>query len=339
MSLQFCVDTDLDLFKIVETKVLEAFGDRKPEIVHIQSQEDRDRIKCSNSSRTLVLVINGAPAIASLKDLCDDFASPTRRVRLIYSLSAGMDVYRLTELKTELKGIPICNARGCFASILAEHVVFSMLYFNRFPWRLLQAKKEKKWERFSVTRLNGQKLGIIGYGNIGEECGRMATQMGLQVTAIKRSTPPAPVDQFGVTIKGEDYVDQLLAESDFILAVLPATEATKNYFNKSVFQKMKPSAVFINIGRGSTQNENDLVEALAQGTIRGATLDVFEVEPLPPSSPVWSIPDDKILLTPHCADVTDDLIHVAADRMVDIVKELLQTNKVSAYTVSTETGY
>lgn len=335
-GVQLCISADPVSTAVTKEKIAKAFAANKYPLVVSPTKADLEAIKKSGDE--VILVVSGSQACEALEELCDDMNAPTRRVKLIYSITAGVDTYRFQDLKHHLKGIPFCNAQGCFSAILAEHVIFSMLHFNRYPWRLLAQKEQKKWERFSMIRLEGQKVGIIGYGNIGQECGRLAVAMGMKVTGIKRSVNE-PVDRYGVHIRGEDYMDQLLQESDFIVGVLPATSHTVGFFNKSVFSKMKPSAVFINIGRGVTQNEDDIVQALQNNVIRGAALDVFQVEPLPPTSPLWQLPDDKVLLTPHCADVTDDIVHISADRFIGIAKEFFETKKVTAYTVDVEKGY
>lgn len=336
-SYTFCVVADPESCSIVKHQVEADFGAGKHKVVLSPSKADLAAIK--KESNPIILVVFGPIAVDALKDLCDDHSSPTRRVKLIYSLSAGVDSYRLAELRQELHNIPFCNAQGCFSNILAEHVIYSILHFNRFPWRLQENKMKKKWERFSMLRVEGMRMVIFGYGNIGEQCGRLAVNMGMSVTGIKRTAPAQPVDKYGVRVYAETSTDDLLREADVVLGVLPATPHTEKFFNKNVFKKMKPSALFINIGRGSTQDEDDLVQALKESTIRGAALDVFQVEPLPPSSPLWTVPDDKILLTPHCADVTDDLIQRSAQRMTGIAKELMETGKVTAYTVCMNKGY
>lgn len=335
MSYCFCVVADQLSCTHVKEQLVKTFGAAHRILV----SPSADELKDVKSSGVPIIGFVLGDAFDFIKSACDDVSSPERRVRLIYSLSAGVDSYRLADLKTELKGVPFCNAQGCFSNILAEHVIYSILHFNRFPWRLVSQKESKTWDRFNMIRMEGQKLGIIGYGNIGEQCGRLAVNMGMQVTAIKRSVTTSAVDRFGVTVRGEDFTDQLIRESDFLLGVLPSTPVTKGYFNKSVFTRMKPSAVFINIGRGVTQNETDLCEALNNNTIRGAALDVFEKEPLPKDSPVWTMPNDKVLLSPHCADWTEDINYLSADRGIEIAKELIESNKISAYTVDVEKGY
>ncbi|KAK7200793.1 d-isomer specific 2-hydroxyacid dehydrogenase- protein [Novymonas esmeraldas] len=286
----------------------------------------------------LILFVFGPAAHAVIKDLCDDYGKEQRRVKLIYSMSAGVDAYRLSELKEELAGIPFCNAQGCYSNILAEHVAFSMMYFNRFPWRIVGSKHEKKWDRFNMVELRGQKAVVIGYGDIGQACGQKAVALGMHVTGIRRSGDNT-TDKFGVMVRGNDALDECVREADFVIGVLPGTEHTKHFFNKAFFANMKPSAVFINIGRGVSQCEVDLIDALDNDVIRGAAVDVFEVEPLPKESPMWDVPDSKLLLSAHTADMTGDLVERSAARFVSIFGDYRTHGKVTAHTVCTTKGY
>ncbi|CBZ30283.1 d-isomer specific 2-hydroxyacid dehydrogenase-like protein [Leishmania mexicana MHOM/GT/2001/U1103] len=251
-------------------------------------------VKADNDG--IFMIVSESCAHAVIKDLCDDYDKEERRVKLIYSLTAGVDAYKLSELKQELSGILFCNSQGCCSNILAEYVVFSMLYFNRLPWRLVTSKNERKWDPFSSIELSGQKVVIIGYGDIGEACGAKAVALGMQVTGIRRSGDKK-TDKFGVMVRGNDALDESIREADFVVSVLPGTEHTRHFFGKALFAKMKPSAVFINIGRGMSVCEADIIEALKRGTIRAAALDVFEVEPLPEVLPFSVVDDDRPSVT------------------------------------------
>jgi len=201
-------------------------------------------------------------------------------------------------------------------------------------------KASKKFEKYNMIEMKGQKIGIIGYGDIGQSCGRLAASVGMEVTGIRRSARAEGfVDAHGVRVFGEAALDDVLHTSDFIVGVLPGTSATAHFFDKHIFNKMKNDAVFINIGRGSTQNETDIVAALTSGTIRGAALDVFEVEPLPSSSPLWNLPDDKLLLTPHNADWTDKLLSSTALRFVDIFEKYVANKEILEHLVDVKKGY
>ncbi|KAG5468636.1 hypothetical protein CUR178_01470 [Leishmania enriettii] len=333
-TLCVCVDDHISdaVVEILEKK-LEGIA---PVIVSGADVSCFTAVKAENDG--IVMVVSGSCAHAVIKDLCDDYGKEVRRVRFIYSLTAGVDAYRLSELKQELSNIVFCNAQGCYSNILAEHVAFCMLYFNRFPWRMVASKNEKKWDRFSNIELRRQRVVIIGYGHIGQACGEKAAALGMQVIGI-RSTGDNTVDRFGIMVRGNDAIDESVRDADFVVGVMPGTERTKHFFNTKFFSKMKPSAVFINIGRGASQCEADIVEALKKGTIRAAALDVFEVEPLPADSPLWDIPDSKLLLTAHSATLTDNILDRAADIFIDILHEFQTRGTVSAHTVCVEKGY
>ncbi|KEG09396.1 D-isomer specific 2-hydroxyacid dehydrogenase-protein [Trypanosoma grayi] len=290
----------------------------------------------------IIMFVEGAVAHDVMKYLCDDYSLPKekRRVRWIYSLTAGVDVYRLGELTKELKEIPFANARGCYSPILAEHVIYAMLYFSRQTWRLQASRAEHKWDPFNMVELRGLKMGIIGYGDIGHATAKLATAFGMDVTGVKRSAPAKDVDECGVRlVHGEAELKRVLGESDFVVNVMPGTDETKEFFNKERFAMMKPEGYYINIGRGITQNENDLAAALRNGTIRGAAVDVFQKEPLGPESPLWDISDDKLLLSAHSADRSVNLVPSSVHRFMGLLKEYLKTNKVETYFVDLNRGY
>ncbi|KAH9577224.1 D-isomer specific 2-hydroxyacid dehydrogenase [Trypanosoma melophagium] len=298
--------------------------------------------EAKNSGDAIILFVEGAVGHDAIKDLCDDYNLPKerRRVRWVYSLTAGVDVYRLGLLTKELKDIPFANGHGCYSPILAEHVIYSMLYFNRQTWRLLASRAEHKWDPFNMIELRGQKMGIIGYGDIGHATAKLAVTMGMEVTGVKRSAPTANVDEYGVhVVHGDAARDRVLRESDFVVNILPGTEETREFFNKERFALMKPSAIYINIGRGLTQNEEHLACALRDGVIAGAAVDVFTKEPFPPESPLWNIGDDKLLLSAHSADRTADLVPSSVRRFIGLVEKYVETGKLDTYLVDLARGY
>ena len=141
-------------------------------------------------------------------------------------------------------------------------------------------------------------------------------------------------DEFGVEIVvGAAGFDRIVEESDFVLNVLPATEENHHLFDEAVFKRMKRSAVYLNIGRGMTQREDHLAAALQGGTIRGAAVDVFEVEPLPAASPLWAVGDDKILLSPHNADITDEVFVETANFFVGAATKFVANGSLPEYRV------
>nr|AGN32902.1 D-isomer specific 2-hydroxyacid dehydrogenase-protein [Trypanosoma rangeli] len=297
------------------------------------AKESKDRI---------ILFIEGPVGNDAIRYLCDDYQLPKeqRRVLWIYSVTDGVDVYRPRELVTELKGIPFANAHGCYSPILAEHVIYAMLYFYRQTWRSLSSRAERKWDPFNMVELRGKKVGIIGYGDIGQATARLAIAFGMEVTGVRRSAPSEKKDQHGAhMVYGDAERDRVIRESDFVVNTLPGTEETKLFFNKQRFAMMKPSAVYINIGRGITTSGEDLARALRDGIIRGAAVDVFEQEPLSTDSSLWDVSDDKILLTAHSADRSVDLIPSSVRRFIGLVEEYLKTKQLNAYLVDPVRGY
>lgn len=330
---------------LIESQLLGTYG----ELIIGQSPADfaAFKAKSAGAAHQCALFVETNMAHDVIKDMCDDFAKPTtdRRVKFIYSMSAGVDAYNVQSLEKQLEGIPFYNAQGCYDNILAEHVVFSAGYFNRQLWRFLKNKHDKNYEKYNIKEIRGQKAVVIGYGSIGQATGRLCALSGMQVTGIRRTVDPADpsatvmVDAHGVTVRGEARLDAALAEADFVIGVLPGTAATAHYFNRDIFGKMKKDAIFMNIGRGATQNETDLLEAITTGTIAGAAVDVFEVEPLPQSSPLWELPDDKLLLTPHCADWTAELIPDSVRRFMGIYEKTITGQAVNEHTVDVKKGY
>ena len=163
-------------------------------------------------------------------------------------------------------------------------------------------------------------MAIVGFGDIGSACGRICKAFGTKIIGVKRR-PEETSDEhrsYCDELVGLDQLDRVYAEADYVVGVLPRTATTVDFFSiESCFSKMKSNAVFMNIGRGPTVKEDDLVSALKSKTISGAVLDVFAVEPLPQESELWSLPN--VLITPHCADQDDEFM----DRAMEILAENL----------------
>jgi len=148
-------------------------------------------------------------------------------------------------------------------------------------------------------------MAVIGYGDIGAACAKIAKHgFGMKVTGLKRrpETVSEEHKSYCDEVVGNDQFDRVVQEADFIVGVLPKVPGqTDDFFNaQSTFSKMKKTAVFMNIGRGTTVNEEDLAAALKSKEIAGAVLDVFKKEPLIKESPLWDC--ENVLITPHCAD-------------------------------------
>ena len=149
----------------------------------------------------------------------------------------------------------------------------------------------------SHTTLAGSTLGVVGLGSIGSEIARRGVCFGMRVVAVDSDPRDAPAGVTGPW--GPDRLDELLAESDYVVIAAPHTPDTEGLFRSDKFALMKSSGVLINIGRGVIVNLDDLCNALDEGEIGGAALDVYEVEPVPAEHPLWN--HENVILTPHIA--------------------------------------
>ena len=295
----------------------------------------------------LVLFVGGPGVHETLKELCTwEFpaaaaAPPKKRVAWVHSYYTGVDSFNLMPIADHLADVPMSNARGAFGVMLAEHVLFASMYFNRQLCRIHANHASRTWERFDMKQNRGQRMTIVGYGDIGQEVGRMATQgFGMRVTGVKSRAPAAPTDAYGVRlVHGEAAMMAAIAEADFVVAVLPLTAHTKHMLRLEHFRAMRKDAVFVNIGRGASIVEADLVTAIQEGSIHGAALDVFEHEPLPADSPLWALPKDKLLLTSHNADLSAHAYQDACQQFVDWAGAFLADGTLPEYLVDPARGY
>ena len=229
-----------------------------------------------------------------------------RDVRWVHSRSAGLDNVLFPELIAS--DVPLTNGRGVFSQSLGEFALAAILYFAKDFRRMLRNQMAGVWEQFDVEEIDTQTVGIVGYGDIGRAVAKRLHPMGMQVLATKRHPPPGAdpnVDQF---YKPEDLME-MLGRCDYVVVSLPLTPETHHMISDAQFAAMKPTAVVINIGRGPVIDQAAIVRALTAKRIKGAGLDVFEVEPLPPGDPMYKL--ENVLLSPHCADHTAQWLNQA----------------------------
>lgn len=234
-----------------------------------------------------------------------------RKLQWVQSSSTGVEDVLFPALRES--SVLLTNSRGAYAQPLAEFVVFCVLYFAKgFP-AMERNRLERRWEVYPVEEIAGQTIGIVGFGASGSAVARMAKAMGMRVVAVRRRPdgPELPLSGLGT----------LLAEADHVVNTLPLTSETRGLFDEGSFRAMKPTATFINIGRGATVCESALIQALRQRSIRGAGLDVFETEPLPPESELYLLPN--VILSPHCTDRTAAAERRVADLVVDNVQRFI----------------
>jgi phosphoglycerate dehydrogenase-like enzyme len=238
-----------------------------------------------------------------------------KNVKWIHSLSAGVENALIPEFVNS--PVPLTNARGVFAPSLAEFVIMGMLYFYKRVRRLVDSQRAHKWDDFLVDWLRGKTMGIVGYGEIGRECARLAKALGVKIYATRRNPHRSQNDAIVDRMFATADLHTMLQEVDVVLAAAPLTPETKHMLGAPEFAVMKPSAIVINVGRGPVIHEAALVEALQTKKVAAAALDVYEVEPLPKESPLWDM--ENVLISPHCTDRTThpDWLDLSAQCFVD----------------------
>lgn len=225
--------------------------------------------------------------------------SAAGRLRWVQSASDGIDAVLFPELVDG--DVEVTNARGVFDDAIAEWVIGAILAFATRILEQRDAQLRREWVSGSTQRLEGSRLLLVGPGPIGRAVGGRARALGMQVRAAGRTPRADPL--FGDIVSTGDIeaFDAALAEADYVLDALPLTPATRMLFNAARFAAMRPTARFLNVGRGDTVDEAALTDALSGGRIAGAALDVFHEEPLPDGSALWTMPN--VLVSPHmCGD-------------------------------------
>jgi len=220
--------------------------------------------------------------------------------------------------------VQITNFREIYNDHIAAHIMAFVLAFARglqvyFPQQLRREWKPAPRDDDTIVHLPEATALIVGVGGIGAEAARLAAAFGIKVIGIdeRRTDKPEGVAE----MHRAAALDSLLPRADFVILTVPHTPETEGFFNRARFQRMKKSAFFINIGRGKTTRLDDLVAALEAKEIAGAALDVYEIEPLPASHPLWTTPN--VLLTPHTAGHGPYLDDRRLDVLIDNAKRFV----------------
>lgn len=205
------------------------------------------------------------------------------------------------------------NAKGSFSSTLAEYNMMAIAYFAKDLPRLLRQKRDRNWEKYSVEEIRGKKLGIIGYGDIGKACAKLAKAYGMCVVAQRRNPSLSGNDPYvdAVYGNGQETINKIMSECDYILVSAPLTDATRGMINKEAFDNIQKHSVLINVGRGPIIDEEAMIAALKEGKFKGAALDVTATEPNPLSNELWTL--DNVLLSPHNMDQTETFLAEATN--------------------------
>jgi phosphoglycerate dehydrogenase-like enzyme len=245
-------------------------------------------------------------------------SGPGAHLRWVHSAAAGA----AGTLHPAMIASPVLltNSAGVYAEPMADTVLGMILHFSRGFDFAVRAQREARWWKepwegadAPVRELAECTLGIHGLGGIGSAVARRAVALGMRVLATRRTRAGGPP---GVEVfTGDGALGRLLPESDALVVAVPLTPDTRGSIGAGEIDRMPPGSVLVNVSRGGVLDEAALVDALARGRLRGAGLDVFAREPLPPDSPLWSLPN--VLLTPHVSGTSHGFWRRQTDLILD----------------------
>jgi len=234
-------------------------------------------------------------------------------VQWIQTLTAGTDA--LLALKAVPRDAVVTSTAGIQGPQMAEMAFLHMLMLNRRYLSLLENQRAHRWERWPQAVLFGKTVVIVGVGGIAAAVARRCKAFEMNVIGV--SATPRDVAGFD-RIMPREQLAQAAALADFLIILAPLTPATRHLVDAKVLAAMKPSAFVINISRGGVLDDQALLDALDQGRLAGAGLDVFENEPPPPDSPMWNHP--KVVVTPHVGGMSE----VFGQQLLPILEENLR---------------
>ncbi|MBR2264042.1 MAG: D-2-hydroxyacid dehydrogenase [Firmicutes bacterium] len=252
-----------------------------------------------------------------------------KSLKLMQLNSAGTDGYTAEGvLAPETR---LANATGAYGLAISEHMLAMLLMLMKKLDRYHDLQKETKWEDAGgVTSIYGSTTLVLGLGDIGGEFAARMKALGSHVIGIRRTggEKPSYVDEIDTTENFKKYVPQ----ADIIAMSLPGTPATYHIVDQSVFRMMKPGAFLLNVGRGTAIDPAALYEALQNGTLGGAGIDVTEPEPLPKDSPLWQC--KNLLITPHISggfhlpETFERIVRICGDNLEALAKGTPLRNEV-----------
>jgi D-3-phosphoglycerate dehydrogenase len=222
-----------------------------------------------------------------------------KQCKIIQATGIGVD--RIDVEAATAAGIPVVNVPDVFTEEVADQAFALLLAVNRKVVYCAEMTRSGQWAQAmagmgNTPKISGKTLGLVAFGNIARAVARRAKGFNLKILAYDPFVKPEEMEALGVESAS---LERIFQESDFISAHAPHSKATHHILNKALFDQMKPSAIFINTGRGPVVDEEGLIAALREGKLAGAGLDVLEQEPPDPKNPLLSMPN--VTVTPHVA--------------------------------------
>ena len=253
------------------------------------------------------------------------------KLRWVQAMTAGVEGWcALPDLPASLT---LTCARGTHQESMPENIIGALLFLAKPYAAALENQKQRKWVHSVAQPLTGKTLGILGLGAIGQDVARIAAVLGMRVIGTRRRPQPMPDV---AEVFPPERTPEVLAESDFLLLLLPATPETDNFINAERLAMMKPGAWLLNFGRGHLIRDDDLIAAVKAKKIAGAMLDVFRQEPLPADHPFWGT--EGIIVLPHIGGPHPQRDRIVARLFVDNLRRYLDGEPLKEV-VDREAGY
>ncbi|MCA0249185.1 MAG: D-2-hydroxyacid dehydrogenase [Proteobacteria bacterium] len=282
------------------------------ERVAIDTLPRKERPSTDQLARTEALMAGAVPA---------GLLPTMPKLRWAQAMSAGVEGWlALPDLPPQLA---LTCARGTHTESMPENIIAALFHVAKPMSVAVENQKQGKWVHTVAQPLYGKTLGILGLGAIGGEVARIAAALGMRVIGTKRR-PQSPTSQSMANVAEvmpPERSDEVLAQSDFVLLLLPATPETDNFIDAKRLAKMKPGAWLLNFGRGHIIKDDDLIAAAKEKKIAGAVLDVFRQEPLPAEHPFWKA--EGIIVLPHIGGPHPQRDKFVARLFVDNLKRFL----------------
>lgn len=248
----------------------------------------------------------------------DNLAERAPNLKFIHIIGAGVE--HLQPLDWLPPGVSLINNKGVHAEKAGEFGLMALLMLNNAIPAILTNQRNAVYEEIFSTAIAGKTLLVVGLGHMGRAVARQARKNGLRVTGIRRSGAP---DEAADAVFGPEALDRLLPDADFVLVTAPHTPETHGLFDRRRLELMKPGAGLINMSRAQVIDYAALAACLASGALSGAVLDVFDPEPLPPTSPLWTTPN--LVMTPHVSsDDRDAYVPLTLDLVFRNIERLLR---------------
>lgn len=279
----------------------------------LETVADRVAVHSVGTASQLVRVLPDA-SIVLLWDfgstLLREHFDRARDLRWVHVAGAGVDAVMTAEIASS--DVLVTNARGVFNQSIAETVVAMMLMFAKDMFTTITLQAQRTWIHRDTEMLAGQTALVVGAGEIGRAIARSIGGLGVKVTGVATSERE---DRELGPVRSVEELDSLLPGADFVILVVPLTDLTRGMIGSEQLARMKTTARLVNVGRGQLVDEDALIAALRSGSIAGAALDVFQTEPLPQDSPLWTMPN--VMVSPHMSADFHGWLEALADQFFD----------------------